>query len=62
MNLLQLWRDEPVRVASFLVAVLAVLASFGVVVPDVDAVVALPFAVAALLGGEVVRSRVTPVD
>jgi len=62
MSLLTLWRNEPVRVASFLAAVLAVLAGFGIVVPDVNAVIALPAAVAFLLGGEAVRSQTTPAN
>lgn len=63
MSILTLWRDEPVRVVSFVIAALAVAASFGIDVSDVqiDKIAAAIFAAAALLGGEVARRKVTPV-
>jgi hypothetical protein len=59
MNLI---RTEPARVVAVVLAVIGVASAFGLGITDgqSDAIVAVVSAVLALLGGEAVRSQVTP--
>lgn len=58
-----LWADEPVRVTTLLVAVVvAVAAKAGVVIDPQNAGETLTLVLPILLGGEIARKSVTPVD
>jgi hypothetical protein len=56
-------RNEPARVTALVIALIAAASAFGLHVSEDQkaAIVAVVGAVLALLGGEVVRSQVTPV-
>jgi hypothetical protein len=56
-----LWKKEPARVAAVVAGGITALASvFGVVVPETTVLEALAYVLPFLLGGEVVRAKVTP--
>lgn len=58
----KLWAKEPARVVSVTVAALVfVAAKLGVVVPQESIATAVAFALPLLLGGELIRSQVSPV-
>lgn len=59
----RLWAKEPARVVSGVAAVAVfVCAKIGVVVPAESITSAVAFALPLLLGGELIRSQVTPVS
>ena len=56
-----LWNKEPARIVSVTVAVLVFLcAKLGIVVPTQSIASAVAFALPLLLGGELIRTQVTP--
>lgn len=60
---MSMWRDEPARVVAVVEAVAVLLVSLGVMTVEESAAwVGVAAAVIALVGGAVVRERVTPVD
>lgn len=64
-SLLDLWRREPARIVAFSQMLLVVLVTvFGVNLTGEQqaAIIGLVAAALALLGGEITRSRVSPVE
>ena len=60
-NLKALWHTEPTRVITLLTAlVVFAAAKFGVLVDDHDVATALALVVPVVLGGETIRSQVSP--
>ncbi len=58
----KLWAKEPARVVSVVAAaVVFIAASLGVVLPHESVLSAVGFVLPILLGGEVIRSQVSPV-
>lgn len=60
-KLKSLYAKEPARLTSYAAAgILFACAKAGIVVPETDILTALAYTLPALLGGEVIRAKVTP--